>query len=343
MADDRGRKRKGEKSDEFFHIRAKGQFLKVPKGQECDEKEVRGKKTRKIPSRRDQRWQARVQKKERKVAFFSKKKEQTQRINPDEKTHPRDYTRRINPGSKYVKHCFEQKATEDKQCFTKELAGDNLALIEKKRRKRTRTKVPKSQQILKQKLLADNSKEEKEIKKLEKLLKLGSKGKVPSSKFKTEGLDYLLEVCEPQMIENSKGYCGDNSVESESRPKLFSKSVSKAWQIKAEEHDMDVDGNDEQSENELKDSNDSNDGDEKDESDNDIGFNEEDGDNDDVDDDDDDDDDDDVDDDDDDVDDDDDDDDDDDVRGDNKLVEENKSNWKVTKVCSTSFEKAKII
>ena len=43
----------------------------------------------------------------------------------------------------------------------------------------------------------------------------------------TYSIPDLLEVCEPQMIENSKGYCGDNSVESESRPKLFSKSVSK--------------------------------------------------------------------------------------------------------------------
>lgn len=38
MAERRSPKRKGENSDEFFHIRAKGQFLKVPKGQEFDDR-----------------------------------------------------------------------------------------------------------------------------------------------------------------------------------------------------------------------------------------------------------------------------------------------------------------
>ena len=36
MADPRGRKRKKEKRDEFFHIQAKGQYLKIPKNQEWD-------------------------------------------------------------------------------------------------------------------------------------------------------------------------------------------------------------------------------------------------------------------------------------------------------------------
>ena len=40
MAERRPLKRKGEKSDEFFHIRAKGQFLKVPKGQESDDRDL---------------------------------------------------------------------------------------------------------------------------------------------------------------------------------------------------------------------------------------------------------------------------------------------------------------
>ena len=39
MADPRGRKRKKEKRDEFLHIQAKGQYLKIPKGQEWDEKD----------------------------------------------------------------------------------------------------------------------------------------------------------------------------------------------------------------------------------------------------------------------------------------------------------------
>ena len=40
MADRQARKRKAEKADDFFHIRAKGQFLKVPKGQEYDDRDV---------------------------------------------------------------------------------------------------------------------------------------------------------------------------------------------------------------------------------------------------------------------------------------------------------------
>lgn len=41
MADRRARKRRAEiKDDEFFHIRAKGQFLKVPKGQEFNNRVV---------------------------------------------------------------------------------------------------------------------------------------------------------------------------------------------------------------------------------------------------------------------------------------------------------------
>jgi len=48
---------------------------------------------------------------------------------------------------------------------------------------------------LKQKLLADKRKDEKEIKKLEKLLRLGHKGKVLSSRFKMEGLDCIFAIC----------------------------------------------------------------------------------------------------------------------------------------------------
>ena len=48
---------------------------------------------------------------------------------------------------------------------------------------------------MKKKLLEDNIKEEKEIKKLEKLLGLGRKRKVPSSRFKMEGLDCILAIC----------------------------------------------------------------------------------------------------------------------------------------------------
>lgn len=40
MADPQGRKRKREKADEFVHIRAKGQFLKVPITLKRDNKQV---------------------------------------------------------------------------------------------------------------------------------------------------------------------------------------------------------------------------------------------------------------------------------------------------------------
>ena len=38
MADRRAPKRKGKETDEFFHIRAKGHFLKVPVGQDLDDR-----------------------------------------------------------------------------------------------------------------------------------------------------------------------------------------------------------------------------------------------------------------------------------------------------------------
>lgn len=44
MADRSARKRAAEREDEFFRIRAKGQFLKVPKGQDYDDREVIGAK-----------------------------------------------------------------------------------------------------------------------------------------------------------------------------------------------------------------------------------------------------------------------------------------------------------
>lgn len=44
MADRSARKRAAESEDEFFRIRAKGQFLKVPKGQDYDDREVIGAK-----------------------------------------------------------------------------------------------------------------------------------------------------------------------------------------------------------------------------------------------------------------------------------------------------------
>lgn len=44
MADRSARKRTAEREDEFFRIRAKGQFLKVPKGQDYDDREVTGAK-----------------------------------------------------------------------------------------------------------------------------------------------------------------------------------------------------------------------------------------------------------------------------------------------------------
>ena len=42
MADRGACKRKAEKEDEFFQIRAKGQWLKVPKGEEYNDREVKG-------------------------------------------------------------------------------------------------------------------------------------------------------------------------------------------------------------------------------------------------------------------------------------------------------------
>ncbi|XP_020612476.1 nucleolar MIF4G domain-containing protein 1-like isoform X2 [Orbicella faveolata] len=227
MADPKGGKRKREIGDEFVHIRAKGQFLKVPITLEHDNKQdvtIRGKKTRIKPSRKDERRKARAEKKARKVAFFSRKKEQVSKV-LFTATNKR-----------------QQESTNDSR---RKHPDDKLAIVETKRSKQKRAKEGlKSQKITKQKLLADNSKEEKEIKKLEKLLKLGRKGKVLNSRFKMEGLDYLLEVCEPQMIENSKSDHGDDSMsEIESRPEPKKKAV----RSKTEEHDMEFDGNDEQS------------------------------------------------------------------------------------------------
>lgn len=48
---------------------------------------------------------------------------------------------------------------------------------------------------MKKKLLEDNIKEEKEIKKLEKFLRLGRKGEVFSSSFKMEGFDCIFVIC----------------------------------------------------------------------------------------------------------------------------------------------------
>lgn len=50
-----------------------------------------------------------------------------------------------------------------------------------------------SQDNYKQKLLEDNKKEDKEIKKLEKLLRLDKKKKMPSQ-FSTEGLDCIFRI-----------------------------------------------------------------------------------------------------------------------------------------------------
>ncbi|RMX50702.1 hypothetical protein pdam_00013216 [Pocillopora damicornis] len=183
MADPRGRKRKKEKRDEFLHIQAKGQYLKIPKGQEWDEKDpstVGGKeKTRKSPSRRDKRQQARVQKKARKAAFFSNKKGKTMKM--------------LSGG------CIRNKPKEGSD-LTEKPTGTKLSM-----------KVTEEQEFLKLRLLAENRKEDKEIKRLEKLLKLGSKEKVT----------YLLEVCEHQQkehdIESGEGL--------ESRDEMFSREV----------------------------------------------------------------------------------------------------------------------
>ncbi|XP_027038139.1 nucleolar MIF4G domain-containing protein 1-like [Pocillopora damicornis] len=205
MADPRGRKRKKEKRDEFLHIQAKGQYLKIPKGQEWDEKDpstVGGKeKTRKSPSRRDKRQQARVQKKARKAAFFSNKKGKTMKM--------------LSGG------CIRNKPKEGSD-LTEKPTGTKLSMVSKKKRKRKRTKkVTEEQEFLKLRLLAENRKEDKEIKRLEKLLKLGSKEKVTCKKFKADGLDYLLEVCEHQQkehdIESGEGL--------ESRDEMFSREV----------------------------------------------------------------------------------------------------------------------
>ena len=53
-------------------------------------------------------------------------------------------------------------------------------------------KVTEEQEFLKLRLLAENRKEDKEIKRLEKLLKLGSKEKVTCTKFKADGLDCIF-------------------------------------------------------------------------------------------------------------------------------------------------------
>ncbi|CAH3015813.1 unnamed protein product [Porites evermanni] len=70
----------------------------------------------------------------------------------------------------------------------------NLTAGKKKRkRKRKAKEASESQDISRQKLAEDNKKEDKEIKRLEKLLRLDKKKKVPSQ-FSHEGLDCILGI-----------------------------------------------------------------------------------------------------------------------------------------------------
>ncbi|XP_068762355.1 nucleolar MIF4G domain-containing protein 1-like [Montipora capricornis] len=180
MADRRAPNRKGKETDEFFHIRAKGHFLKVPVGQDLDDRvfvRAIGKK-KKTPSRRDLRKQSRIQKKAKRATFFSKKRGQVSEV-----------------PSIPAKQNTNDTAASSKVSDSKGGSGGK-----NKRKRQNRTKeTSESQENYKLKLLEDNKNEDKEIRRLEKLLRLDKKKKL-SSQFSSEGLDYLLEVCDFQMI-----------------------------------------------------------------------------------------------------------------------------------------------
>ncbi|XP_029206325.1 nucleolar MIF4G domain-containing protein 1-like isoform X2 [Acropora millepora] len=173
MADGPPLKRKFKETNEFFVIRAKGVSVKFPKGQAFDGRDfskAKGKEG-KIIGRRDLRKQARIDKKAKRAASFAKKKEQFSELPnvPSEQ----------NTNSSESKVATKRKKKRKRRKQSKEITGpqDNYKMI----------------------LAEDNAKEDKEIKKLEKLLKINKKQKVPS-KFSSDGLDYLLEVCDTEMM-----------------------------------------------------------------------------------------------------------------------------------------------
>ena len=137
-----------------------------------------------INSRKEKRKQERILKKQNKLHFYEKK-------------YHREKLKEI--GSREI----EENGIGNEK-LKKPLSDDTLK-IKNREKKESEQKLKNARR--KKELQRANAEEEKNIKRLEKQLKLNKrKGKdketrLPSS-FSAEGLDYILDVCDPSKIEN---------------------------------------------------------------------------------------------------------------------------------------------
>ena len=138
-----------------------------------------------IKSRKDKRKQDRVLKKQNKLQFYEKKYHR-------EKLKESNISDIENDGNK---NANVQKIMSEKE------------LVENRKRKKIESEEKLKNAKRKKELQRANIEEDKNIKRLEKQLKLNKrKGKdkeirLPNS-FAEEGLDYILDVCDPSKIEN---------------------------------------------------------------------------------------------------------------------------------------------
>ena len=138
-----------------------------------------------IKSRKDKRKQDRVLKKQNKLQFYEKKYHR-------EKLKESNVSDIENDGNK---NANVQKLMSEKE------------LVENRKRKKIESEEKLKNAKRKKELQRANIEEDKNIKRLEKQLKLNKrKGKdkeirLPNS-FAEEGLDYILDVCDPSKIEN---------------------------------------------------------------------------------------------------------------------------------------------
>ena len=138
-----------------------------------------------IKSRKDKRKQDRVLKKQNKLQFYEKKYHR-------EKLKESNISDIENDGNK---NANVQKLMSEKE------------LVENRKRKKIESEEKLKNAKRKKELQRANIEEDKNIKRLEKQLKLNKrKGKdkeirLPNS-FAEEGLDYILDVCDPSKIEN---------------------------------------------------------------------------------------------------------------------------------------------
>ena len=138
-----------------------------------------------IKSRKDKRKQDRVLKKQNKLQFYEKKYHR-------EKLKESNVSDIENDGNK---NANVQKIMSEKE------------LVENRKRKKIESEEKLKNAKRKKELQRANIEEDKNIKRLEKQLKLNKrKGKdkeirLPNS-FAEEGLDYILDVCDPSKIEN---------------------------------------------------------------------------------------------------------------------------------------------